>query len=82
MFMIRLTKSVIYDEIEDRYYVKSFTTGENYIVNSLKDSLKDKNHWFCTCKGYAYNKKNPKTCKHVSRIKIIDEIRLKKLCSY
>jgi hypothetical protein len=70
--MIRkITKTVEYDEDEDVYSVKSFSNkGEKYYVNRLRDN----NHWFCTCKGYAYSKKNPKTCKHVERIKVIDNL--------
>lgn len=74
MFMIlltKITKSVEYDSEEDIYLVKSFTTGERYRVNSLKD----KNHWFCSCLGYNYSKKHPKTCKHVKRVMVIDQLR-------
>lgn len=70
MSIKKITKSVEYDEDEDVYHVRSFSTGQKYFVNRLKDN----DHWFCTCKGYAYSKKNPKRCKHTDRIKIIDNI--------
>ncbi len=74
MFMIsHITKSVQYDDEEDIYIVKSFTTGEIYKVNKLKDAR----YWFCTCRGYTFCKKDIKTCKHTKRIKVIDELRLK-----
>lgn len=65
-----ITKSVEYDNVDDVYSVRSFSTGQKYYVNRLKDN----NHWFCTCKGYAYSKKNPKSCKHTQRIKVIDQL--------
>ena len=65
-----ITKSVEYDDVDDVYSVKSFSTGQKYYVNRLKDD----NHWFCTCKGYAYSKKNPKSCKHTQRIRVIDQL--------
>ncbi len=64
------TKSVEYDDKEDVYYVKSVTTGERYMVNRLKDN----NHWFCTCRGYLYSAGNPKKCKHIQRIRVIDQL--------
>lgn len=70
MVFRKITKSVEYDEEEDIYSVKSFSTGQKYYVNRLKDN----NHWFCTCPGYTYSKKNPKRCKHTDRIKVIDEL--------
>lgn len=70
MSLRNIAKTVQYDDIEDIYFIKSFSKGEVYKVNRLKD----KNHWFCTCPGYNYSKKNPKTCKHTQRIKVIDEL--------
>ncbi|MDN5844741.1 MAG: hypothetical protein L0H53_00530 [Candidatus Nitrosocosmicus sp.] len=75
--MIRITKSVVYDGIDDIYWVQSFTTGEMYGVNSLKD----KNHWFCTCADFQYRSKIKKECKHIKRVRIIDELRLKEKIS-
>lgn len=50
--------------------MKSVTTGEKYTVNKLKDN----DHWFCTCKRYLFSTGNPKNCKHIKRIRIIDQL--------
>jgi len=49
--------------------LNSFST-DKYFVNGLRDD----NNWFCTFKGYAYSKKNPKRCKHTDRIRVIAQL--------
>lgn len=71
MVLRKITKSVEYDTEEDVYHIRSFSNrGQKYFVNRLRDN----NHWFCTCPGYTYSKKNPKSCKHTQRAKVIDEL--------
>ena len=70
MALRTITKTVEYDEDEDVYHVKSFSRGETYKVNRLKDN----NHWFCTCPGYTFSTKKPKRCKHTDRIRVIDQL--------
>ncbi len=68
--------NVLYDEDEDYYLVSSYNTAKlQYRVNKLKDSR----YWFCECRSYQYSKEKVKTCKHVKRIKVVDQMRVKGL---
>jgi hypothetical protein len=57
--LIRITKSIEYNIVEDEYLVMSFKTGEKYVVFRLNKI------WICTCKSFLYNKeRDSKGCKH------------------
>ena len=68
--LIRITKSIEYNIVEDEYLVMSFKTGEKYVVFRLNKI------WICTCKSFLYNKeRDSKGCKHTQRVKIVDNLR-------
>ena len=68
--LIRITKSIEYNTEEDEYLVKSFRTGQKYVVFRLNKI------WVCTCKSFLYNKqRDSKGCKHTQWVKIVDNLR-------
>ena len=67
--LIRITKSIEYNT-EDEYLVTSFKTEQKYEVFRLNKI------GICTCKSFLYNKeRDSKGCKHIQRVKIVDNLR-------
>lgn len=68
--IIPIAKNITYDDLEDKYFYKSFTTDETYEVFSLNKIF------VCQCKSFHYNKNRDKEgCKHTRRIEVIDKAR-------
>lgn len=70
-------KGVKYNDKEDIYNYTSFTNHEKEYLVMCQDRVNRKD-WTCTCYDFMYRRKGKKQdCKHITRIKFIDECRLK-----
>jgi hypothetical protein len=67
-------KGITYHETEDLYEYQSLTNKQQIYLVMCKDRAK-REGWTCTCKGFMFN--NSKECKHITRIKFIDEAKHK-----
>jgi hypothetical protein len=67
-------KGITYHEIEDLYEYQSHTNRQQFYIVMCKDRI-NRTDWTCTCKGFMFNDK--KECKHIQRIKFIDEAKHK-----
>ncbi len=63
-YPINLTNIPFAISVNRSYVVKSTNGNDNYIVKITTDG-----DWDCTCPAYMYSKLNPKTCKHIDKIK-------------
>lgn len=66
-------KDVYYSEKEDIYEYVSFTNKEKTYLVFCQDRERRK-IWECTCYDFMYRHRE---CKHITRIKFIDECRVK-----
>lgn len=68
--IIPIAKNITYDDLEDKYFYKSFTIDETYEVFRLNKI------YVCSCKNFHYNPNRDKEgCKHTRRIEVIDKLR-------
>jgi hypothetical protein len=68
--IIPIDKNITYDDLEDKYFYKSFTIDETYEIYSLNKIF------ICNCKSFQYNKNRDKEgCKHTRRVRLLNTLK-------
>lgn len=69
-------RGVSYDRHEGHYYINSSSIPDKrYRLTPFRST----NTWSCECPDFMYKKEKKHECKHIIRLRIIDELAQKRL---